>query len=267
MPVSRGVDTNEDVYPILVDADGRVYVILHDPASVSVGDTIAAYPDGLGIFGWRAANATWMEVPVALATDTDFNKSFRIVPVTPMTSEGEEGTKITDGTTTAFIEPSARAVTVSRALHKRIEDSIQWNVSYIWGAVAAAGDRYLLMKVGANANSHIGITITGEAKVQWWLYETPTITNDGTALDEISVNRQTVGVADTTTFRDTVTTALGTLLVTGFLGSSGRVFDVGGSAPTAGYWLLKKSTNYLLRIDNLDAGAKDLGVNVSWHEE
>jgi len=264
---SSGVDSNVEVHPILVDADGRVYVNLYDPASVARGDTTAAYPDGLAIFGWRASNASYLEIPSARYNDIDANKGYQIVPVTPMTSEREEGTKITDGTTTAHIEPSAQAVTVSRAIHKRIEDSIQWNVSYLWGDVPAAGDRYLLLKVAATANPHIGITVMTEAKAEYWLYENPTITNDGTALDEISVNRQDVGVASMTTFRDTTTTALGTLLEIGMLGSPGKFLDIGGSAPTAGYWMLKKSTNYLFRIDNLDAAAKDLAVNVTWHEE
>lgn len=198
--LNSGVDSNKDVHPILVDADGRPYVL------------------------------------------------------------------ITDGTTTAHIEPSAEALTVSRAIHKRIMESNQWISSYLWGDVPAAGDRYLLLKVAAGANAHISITVMTEAKSEWWLYETPTITNDGTAVDRISVNREDPSVSTMTVFRDTTTSALGTLLELGLLGSSGKFDDMGGSAPSAGYWLLKKSTNYLIRIDNMDAAAKDLAVNVTWHE-
>jgi len=166
-----------------------------------------------------------------------------------------------------IIEPGSQSLSISQALHQRIMTSNQWLASYHWGDVPAAGDRYILLRAAAAANPHISITIMTEAKAMWWLYETPTITNDGTAVDRISVNRQDPSVSTMTVFRDTTTTALGTLLEIGMLGSSGKFDDMAGSAPTAGYWLLKKSINYLIRIDNMDDAAKDLAVHVTWHEE
>lgn len=177
------------------------------------------------------------------------------------------GTDNDNNVIAANIEPASRAVTVSRALHNRIALSTQWNVSYLWGDVPAAGDRYILLRVTGAKNPHISITIMTEAKAYWWLYENPTTTNDGTALDEISVNRQNVTVPTMVVSRDATTTALGTLLETGMLGSSGKFLDIGGSAPTAGYWLLATAEAYLIRIDNMDDAAKDLAVNITWHED
>lgn len=261
-----GAESNKNVHPILVDDDGRPYVNLNEPNPVEYDDTTAAHPKGIGIFGKWHTNNVWREMPVATHTDNMDNRGRYVIPVGTMTSERKEGTKITDGTTTAHIEPTSQGLTVSRALHKRIENSNQWLTSYLWGDVAAAGDVYLLLKVAAGANAHISITIMTEAKAYWWLYETPDINTEGTAVDRINVNRQTATASTMTVFRDTTVNALGTLLETGMLGSPGKWGDIGGSAPTAGYWLLKKSTNYLIRIDNLDEAVKDLAVNVTWHE-
>ena len=98
--VSSGHDSSDEVHPILVDGDGRVYVILHDPASVERDDLVADFPKGLGVFGKSQTTFDWDELPIAYYTDPVGNKGRYVVPVTPMTSERLEGTKITDGTNT-----------------------------------------------------------------------------------------------------------------------------------------------------------------------
>ena len=111
MVLAAGADSNVDVHPILVDADGRPYVILHDPASVTQTDTVATHPDGIGTFGRRDLTNAWREMPVAAFSDVNINKGDWIVPVTPMTSEKEEGTKITDGTNTMGVNGANAALT------------------------------------------------------------------------------------------------------------------------------------------------------------
>ena len=101
--VSSGVDSNVNVHPILVDADGRPYVNLYNPASVATADTIVTHPDGLGIFGRQHVNQQWTPMPIALYTSTDLNKGVWVVPITPMTRERMEGVKITDGTDTVTL--------------------------------------------------------------------------------------------------------------------------------------------------------------------
>lgn len=174
---------------------------------------------------------------------------------------------LTDGTTTAHIDPESEALTVSRAVHRRVLTSNMWITSYIKVALAAAGSFFLHLKVDATKNAHINFVVQTEAKVSYFLYENPTTTNDGTALTEVCINRQDVGVATMQVFRDPVITANGLLLETGMIGSIGHFTAAGGQADSGAYWLLKKSEEYLIRVDNLDAAAKDIAILLTWHEE
>jgi len=174
---------------------------------------------------------------------------------------------LSDGTTTAFIEPSSGGLTISRAIHRRIELSNQWIASYKWAAVAAGADVFFHIKVGANKNPHGVIRISCEAATTFYIYENPTLTNDGTGLSEVCENRQTITVPDTTCFRDPVITANGLQLEIGTSGSDGKFTATAMQIENGGYFLLKKSESYLIRITNDDGAAQDISIAYMWHEE
>ena len=136
-----GVDSNKDVHPILVDANGRVYVNLYDPASVTQSDTVVTHPDGIGTFGRRDSTNAWREMPVAAFSDGNVNKGDWIVPVTPMTAEKEEGVKITDGTTTAKVDPDLEALLTVPIEHNLIHDGVVFACFHSFLLVPSATSR------------------------------------------------------------------------------------------------------------------------------
>ena len=174
---------------------------------------------------------------------------------------------LSDGATTAHVDPETGGLTVSRAVHRRVMQSNTWITSYIKVALAAGASFFLHLKVDATLNAHVNFTVQCEAKVYYFFYEDPTLTDDGTALTEVCINRQDVGVATMEVFRDPTITANGLLLETGLIGSVGHFTAAGGQADLGGYWLLEKAESYLIRVDNLDAAAKDIAISVVWHEE
>jgi len=267
MPIVRGVDASEDVYPILVDANGRVYVILHDPASVARGDTTAAYPDGLAVFGWRASNAAYLELPSARYNDSDDNKGYQIVPVTPMTSERVEGTKITDGTTTALVDPDLEALLTVPIEHNLVHDGVVFSCFHSFLLTAAATSKWLHVKVPATHIAHMRFRFMSEAKIDYYVYENPTLTNDGTALTEFDINRVTANASNVDVFHTPTITNVGTMIDNGMIGTNGFLTDTGGSISPMRDWVFNASESYLIGANNNDAAAKDIVIQLSWYEE
>lgn len=198
---SSGVDSNIEAHPILVDADGRPYVLL------------------------------------------------------------------SDGTTTGHVDPETGGVTISRAEHRRVAQSNLWISSYIKTALAAGSGFYIHLMVGADKNAHIDFVVQSEAKIAYYLYENPTVTGNGTALSEVCINRQTVVASTMNVLYNPTASADGTLLETGIIGTAGKFTAAGGHAALGGYWLLKKSESYFVKVINNDAAAKDVAIQVIWHEE
>lgn len=182
-------------------------------------------------------------------------------------SGGGNIVNISDDTTRIFIEPSSQGLTISRAIHKRIDNSNQWLASYVWVAIVAAGSVFFHIKTDANCNPHGIIQISSAAKVTYYIYEDPTLTNDGVALDNVCQNRQTVVAPETACYVDPTITVNGTQLEIGMFGSPGKFTAVGATIDNGGYFLLKKSESYLVRVDNDDAAAQDICVTYMWHEE
>jgi len=174
---------------------------------------------------------------------------------------------ITDKITTAGVEPTSTGIYVSRAIHSRIEQSNMWVASYVWATVAAAASIFFHIKVGSNKNPHGVMQLSSAAKVTYYIYENPLLTNDGTALDNVCENRQTTAVSDTACFRDPTITANGLQLEIGMFGSAGKFTAVGSTIDNGGYFMLKKNESYLIRIDNDDAEAQDIAITYMWHEE
>jgi len=165
------------------------------------------------------------------------------------------------------IEESSEGVTQSRAIHNRIVHSNQWIASYKWAAVAAAASVFFHIKVGAGLNAHGVIRISTGAAVTFYVYENPTLTDDGTALSNVCENRQTTAVPDAACFRDPTITANGLQLEIGIFGTAGRFTAAGSTIENGGYFLLKIGESYLIRVDNDDDAAQDVSISYMWHEE
>lgn len=174
--------------------------------------------------------------------------------------------RLSDGTTDLYIDPVYGSITTENIEHRMTLASNMWLSSYTWIAIPTATSKWIHIKVGASKNAVISWTVSTEAKAWYYLYENPTLTNDGTALLEASVNRQDLGVSVTQVYRDPTITNVGTQLLTGMIGTSAGPRRVGGSTDAAVKWLLKRGESYLLGVNNQDAAAKDINIILFWHE-
>ena len=201
MPVSRGVDTNEDVYPILTDDDGRQYVI------------------------------------------------------------------VGDGTSDIEVDPIIGGLLVTPIEHSLVGDGVVFSCFHSFLLLAAATSAWLHIKVPATHKCHIRWRFMSEAKIDYYVYEDPTLTNDGTALTEFDMNRETANASNVDAFYTPTITAVGTMIDNGMIGTSGFLFDSGGSVSNMEDWIFKPSESYLIGANNNDAAAKDIVIQLIWWEE
>jgi len=170
---------------------------------------------------------------------------------------------ITDGTDDLDIWSSG-GITLVKAVHYRIKKSKEWFLGYCWTAVADDASVYLHIKVGAKTAHGVG-SVSSDGKCYTYLYEAPTLTDNGTALTGNCMNRETDASPTVTMFRDPTVSADGTELACGLIGTAGKFIAAGGDIDGA-YWLFDHDKSYLIKVTNKSGAASDIAIEYEWHE-
>jgi len=171
---------------------------------------------------------------------------------------------LTDGTNNLYIWGSGGITTV-KAIHWRIKESKEWLASNLWSAVDDGNSVYLHIKTDATKAAHGNVVIESEGKLEVRLFENPTLSDDGTELEDLSLNRETISAAATKVYKDPGVTSDGTEIEVGVLGTPGKFTAAGGDI-TGGYWLLKPNEDYLVKVTNIAGAAIDIVIKYGWHE-
>lgn len=121
-----------------------------------------------------------------------------------------------------------------------------------------------LIKAGAlTPHATLRIAVGGDS--DFLFYEGTTVSADGAALDSISKNRETIGVAQTEMYSAPTVTAAGTLLLSLFV-PAGVKKTLSGGGWGESEWILTANTNYLVRITNRSGAAIQLSFSLGWSE-
>lgn len=177
-------------------------------------------------------------------------------------SSGSQRTKITDGVDDVAI--CYNALVTTRSVHHRIKNSKEFIAGYCWSNVADTNSVYFLIKAGTKV-PHGVIRIITSGKAGLFLYETPTITADGTVVTPRCLNRETDASPSTTFFRDPTIGADGTELECALLGAAGHFIATGGET-TGAYWWFDHNKNYIVKVTNTSGGAVDVSIGYGFHE-
>jgi len=267
MTVSRGVDSNADVHPILVDANGRPYVIVDDGA----GNTQPAL-DSMARRGYvqicdggNVANVTGSSALQVYVSELYTDGTNRM----PAGDAAARAicVQLSDGVNPVEVDPDIGGLLVTPIERNLVGDGVVFSCFHTFGAVPAATSRWLHVKVPASYVAHMRFRFMAEAKIDYYVYENPTLTGDGTALTEFDMNRTTSNASNVDVFHTPTVSAVGTMIDNGMLGSSGFLTDTGGSISPMRDWIFKESESYLVGANNNDAAAKDIVIQLSWYEE
>lgn len=129
----------------------------------------------------------------------------------------------------------------------------------------AATDYYLL-KVPAASYPHLRqVKITGTGgPMDIYLFESPTTSADGTGMTEINYNRNSANAPTMTVFADPTVSADGTELE--YLLVTGTKHDTGLSEGEQIEFVLKPSTNYLVKVTNNSGSTVSYALKLFWYE-
>lgn len=150
--------------------------------------------------------------------------------------------------------------------HSRIHNSKGYlaNGKY---TVANTATHYFLMSVAAATYPHLralNISATA-APLDVYLYESPTTSANGTAITVKNYNRNSASVGNILCYDGPTVSVDGTEL---------EYFLIPGAKQTGGSgedgiqieWILKPSTNYLIKVVNNSGASSDFALKLFWYE-
>lgn len=130
-----------------------------------------------------------------------------------------------------------------------------FTVEYKGTAMAVAAEYNILIYNNSN-NILIRMEITPSAAFEAWFYEDCVVSNEGTALNVVSLNRVCASVGNTNVFLNPVVTDQGVLLLNpvGFEGGNKSP----GVSVTPSVIMLACKKKYLLKVKNTDGNDADI---------
>lgn len=169
-----------------------------------------------------------------------------------------------------MITRSGPAETID-STHKHTHKGESYHTSKYFAAVASAATVDILIKVGSGKALHANFKSAGGGDFTTQIFETPTISADGTSINIRDMNRTTASTSNATAFHTPTISATGTALTdTEFTPGGSGIATPGGVQSgvfgRGGEWILKKSTNYLIRLTNQALTAQNMSISASWYE-
>lgn len=132
--------------------------------------------------------------------------------------------------------------------HANIHRGIMFSASDA-ADIPADGVIEFLFRVPANQSAHIEFVTSVEHSMRSFLFEAPTTTDDGTAVQCQNRNRSSVFTANMLIFKGPTVTDDGLLLMDYFMGAGSKNTASGGEGSSEDEWILAPG-DYLLRISN-----------------
>lgn len=152
------------------------------------------------------------------------------------------------------------AVVIIQNLTRRIWDGHLFEVSQVV-TKQDNEEQTFLVKVDSDYNLHIDGTIISEAGTEFYIYEAPTTTANGTLVTPINTNRSSTNTLNSLLYGTPTVTSNGTLL---------RTVLAPGTNQSAAFseqpgFIFKYGTDYLVRIVSR-GNNNDIGINMFMYE-
>ncbi|PKM77886.1 MAG: hypothetical protein CVU90_05415 [Firmicutes bacterium HGW-Firmicutes-15] len=173
--------------------------------------------------------------------------------------------EITNGTNTLWIEDSA-AVTIEFA-HANIHEGVSYSVSKLFQNLGAgSGYANLRIYTGSTKETHMVMEVTADGKSYISLYSGTTYSASGTLVTVYNLNRNSSNTTDSKVLFTPTISDSGTLLSQTLLPGGTGSKTVGGQSLTRAERILKTSSDYLVRVQNVSDVAGDVAINFTYYE-
>ena len=173
---------------------------------------------------------------------------------------------ITDGENTAVLDTLDGSLCVINILHHEIHKGNAYTVGALVTDVADDASADTLIIVGTKS-LHLVLRASATGSSYAYLYETPTITDNGTAVTIFNKDRTSSLVSTARTFHTPTVGAVGTALNSELFPGGEKNFAVGATGNERDEWILAPGKSYLLRITNKSGAAEDISIAATWYEE
>lgn len=154
----------------------------------------------------------------------------------------------------------AMAVTPMR--HCKVSDGKLFSVSKAWEDLADDGVATFLITCHASYHLVTYFEFNSEGAAIIELFETPTISANGTAVTPRNMNRNVVDTINTLVFHTPTISADGTQLLQSSIGSG----KTGSGSGEAIHWHLKKGLSYYIKLKNVSGSAKTVSMEFKFFE-
>ena len=153
--------------------------------------------------------------------------------------------------------------------HHEIHAGGMFSASYKSADVSPIADNgviEMLLVVPAGVGAHASVSIAGGADTEVVILESPAVTDSGTAVARVNMNRNSARHAAVTAFHTPTYTGGAVLVNT--LEPGGRGPQSGGGVARSGAeWILAAGRSYVFRGINRGGTAQPMSVHVQWYEE
>lgn len=148
--------------------------------------------------------------------------------------------------------------------HHEIHDGMHYTFCDLNTIALASSKYYRIVTPNTSKRIHFSFTVVADGAIEAYLFESPTVTVDGTDVTSLIKNneRNSTNVTSITLFEDPTITADGTPLLITILGSGGKT---GGDSRSENEFVLKQNTVYAVKVTTLAANIKNV-IRLYWYE-
>lgn len=154
------------------------------------------------------------------------------------------------------------ALSTTSMRHCKVSCGLLFHASKVWEDLADDGFATYLVTCHANYHVMTYFEFNSEGAAIIELYETPTVTGNGTAVTPRNMNRNYSDVLNTLVFHTPTCSADGTLLKQKLIGSG----KAGSGQGDAVHWHLKKGLSYYVKIKNVSGQVKTVSASIKFFE-
>ncbi len=158
-------------------------------------------------------------------------------------------------------------VFIADMIHGFIHQGRLWTASVFNSSLSASGVMNLLIQVPAAMEAHARFTFNVGHNCSIEVFEGTTFSNAGSAATVRNRRRSVAGSPGVTVTTGPTLSLDGTSLFAGFVPGGGLIAAGGGEGHSFEEWIMKASTNYLVRLsNNLVASAAPAQQILDWYE-
>jgi hypothetical protein len=161
----------------------------------------------------------------------------------------------------------SNSLVVSTLFDQAVNEEKMWDATYATpSTIADNASLDMLIIVPANIKVDMVMSSTGGGDSEIFFYENAVVSNNGTPLPIVNLNRNSVGTPALQLFITPTITNAGNQLSNFFVPGGTGPHSSGNIAAAGRKWIFKANTIYLLRTYNRAGAAKRMGCGANWTE-